>query len=105
MSVRQEHRYQKLVIEEGRVKTDLQRLFEAAYMERKPMKPSIPPAPYSTRREVRRWMRMNIEDYENETELAEGANAALNLPDNALDDETHWIWDEAFLAFEWKDAV
>ena len=104
MSVRQEHRYQKLVIEEGRENRPTA-AFRSCIHGAETYEASIPPAPYSTRREVRRWMRMNIEDYENETELAEGANAALNLPDNALDEETHWIWDEAFLAFEWKDTV
>lgn len=50
---------------------------------------------------VHRWMFYNSENYETATALAEGAvHDAKLLPDSVLDDETHWIWDEALLAKE-----
>lgn len=104
MSVRQEHRYQKLVISQGRVATDRQRLTEAMFMERGPRPALVPPPPNSSRRQVRSWMRRNAEGFESATELAEAANAALDLPPGAMDDEGHWVWEEALSALEWADA-
>ncbi len=75
--------------------TDRQREVEAACMVRGPRKPVIPPPPSARRRDVRLWMRHNAEHYETATELAEEANAVFRLPDGGLDDETHWVWDEA----------
>lgn len=95
MSVKQENRYRKLVIETNRAVTDRQREIEAATMERKPRKPVIPPPASARRRDVRAWMRNNAEHYETMTELAETANAIFRLPGDGLDDETHWVWDEA----------
>mgnify|MGYP000850353031 FL=1 len=95
MSVQQENRYRKLVISQGRMATDRQREVEAACMVRGPRKPVIPPPPSARRRDVRLWMRHNAEHYETATELAEAANAVFRLPDGGLDDETHWVWDEA----------
>lgn len=95
MSVRQEHRYQMLVISQGRRDTDRQRLLEAAFMVRGQRKPVMPPKPAATRSEVRKWMRMHATDYETPTHLAEAANAVFDLPGEGLDDETHWVWDEA----------
>lgn len=40
-------------------------------------------------------MASNSHDYSNATELAEAANIAFDLPGEGLDDETHWVWDEA----------
>lgn len=37
-------------------------------------------------------------DFVEMTSLVEAANAALALPYHSLDDETHWVWDEAFNA-------
>ena len=46
-------------------------------------------------------MRHNAEQYETATELAEAANAVFRLPDGGgLDDETHWVWDEAIEAMD-----
>jgi len=45
-------------------------------------------------------MRHNAEHYETATELAEAANAVFRLPDGGLDDETHWVWDEAAEAID-----
>ena len=92
MSVRQENRYRKLVISQGRMATDRQREVEAACMVRGQRKPVIPPPPSARRRDVRLWMRHNAEHYETATELTEAANAVFRLPDGGLDDETHWVW-------------
>ncbi len=104
VSVRQEHRYAKLVIETSRAIDDRRREIEAATMVRGPTKPSIPPKKSASRREVRSWMRRNAHEYECATMLAEAANAALDLPPGAMDDEVHWIWDEAVDAIEWADS-
>ena len=62
----------------------------------------LPPQPrtIATRAEIRRWLRANAIDYDGPTELAEGVNAALELPPGALDEGTHWIWDDALTAWE-----
>ena len=101
MSVQQEHRYRKLVISHGRVATDRQREVEAACMVRGPRPAIVPPPPNHARRQVRSWMRRNAEGFETATELAEAANAALRLPPEAMDDEGHWVWEEALSALEW----
>ena len=101
MSVQQEHRYRKLVISQGRVATDRQRLAEAMFMERGPRPVLTPPPPNASRRQARSWMRRNAEGFETATELAEAANAALLLPPEAMDDEGHWVWEEALSALEW----
>lgn len=103
MSVKQEHRYYRLVLETGRAVTDRQREIEAATMERKPRPPVIPPKPNASRRQVRSWMRNNADGYDCATQLAEAANAALDLPPDAMNDETHWVWDEAVDALEWHE--
>ncbi len=67
-------------------------------MDRHP-RPPIPALELpAARRKVRAWMRLHAAEYETATSLAEGANAALSLPHGALDDECHWIWDEAVSA-------
>ena len=100
MSVRQENRWRRTVQEANTRASDIHRLIEAAFMERKEMPASVKPQSGATRRQVRRWMRDNASDYDGMTKLVEAANAVLRLPDGALDDETHWVWDEAFEAFE-----
>lgn len=104
MSVKQENRYLRLVIEQGRVATDRQREAEAMHMRRGPRPVAVKPAPSATRRDVRSWMRRNAEGFDSATELAEAANAALDLPEGAMDDGTHWVWDEALSAIEWVEA-
>lgn len=47
------------------------------------------------RRDVRLWMRHNAGSYSTATELAEAADEVFSLPDGGLDNETHWVWDEA----------
>jgi hypothetical protein len=104
MSVRQENRYRKLVITQGQALTDVKRELEAAFMVRVPRPVVTPPTPCATRRQVRRWMRLNACDYADATHLAEAANIVLDLPAGAMDDETHWVWDEALSALDWADA-
>jgi hypothetical protein len=48
-------------------------------------------------------MRHNAIHYDTATELAETANAIFRLPGDGLDDENHWVWDEAAEAID--DAV
>jgi hypothetical protein len=54
----------------------------------------------ATRKEVKKWLKENAADYESATELAEAANCEFDLPEDGLDDETHWIWDDVMDAFE-----
>ena len=98
MSVRQENRWRRTLQENNDRVSDRQREIEAAFMERKERKESVKPAPFASRRQVRSWMRANSDEYESMTELVEAANAALRIQDGALDDEAHWIWDEAYEA-------
>lgn len=105
MGAGSENRYRRMVIEEGQRATDLQRLQEAFRMERKPRKKAIPPPPSARRAVVRRWLRRNANAYENSTLLAEAANAEFLLPGGGLDDETHWIWDDAADAMSEEQAL
>lgn len=64
-------------------------------------RPAVPPPiPSATRQQVRRWMRNNASEYDNATALAEAANVEFLLPGNGLDDECHWIWEEAARYFD-----
>lgn len=101
MSVQQEHRYKKLVIARGLVGADRQRAAEAMFMERGVRLAPASPPPNASRQHVRSWMRNNAEGADSATELAEAANAALDLPPGAMDDEGHWLWEEALSAMEW----
>lgn len=104
MSVKQENRYRKWVIETGRAATDRQREIEAATMERKPRHAAIQPKPNASRRQVRSWMRNNADGFDSATQLAEAANAAIDLPPDAMNDDTHWVWEEAVSALEWAES-
>lgn len=100
MAVAQENRIRKRMIEEGQQRCDIARQIEAAHMPRVPRLPPVPPPPAARRRDVRRWMQHNADDYNTATELAEAASAAFRLPDGGLDSETHWVWDEAAEAID-----
>lgn len=100
MSVKRENRYRKLVIDQGRIETDRQREFEAAFIERGTRNLPATPRPAARRRDVRAWMRQNSGDYETATHLAEAANVVFRLPGDGLDDGCHWVWDEAFEAID-----
>ena len=104
MGVAQEHRYVKLVREQNDEVSRRQRELEATFMKRGPRQAPVKPSPSATRRQVRTWMRLNASDYETATNLAEAANAALALPSEAMDDETHWMWEEALAALDWIAA-
>lgn len=104
MSVQQEHRYQKLVISQGDLVNDRQRMVEAMFMTRGPRHTPTPPTPNASRRQVRSWMRRNAEVFETATELAEAANATFDLPPTAMDDDGHWVWDESLAAIDAKDG-
>lgn len=99
-SARKENRWKATVQAANDEVSRRQREVEAATMARGPRKAVIPPPPSARRRDVRLWMRHNAEHYETATELAEAANAAFRLPDGGLDDETHWVWDEAAEAID-----
>lgn len=59
---------------------------------------------YATRGQVRQWMALNADHYESATQLAEGANCVFDLPQGAMDDESHWIWEEAAMIKEEEGA-
>ena len=99
-SARKENRFKRNLQQANTQLSDRQREIEAAFMERKARPAPVKPVPGASRRQVRRWMRENASEHEGMTQLVEAANATLRLPDGALDDETHWVWDEAFEAFE-----
>lgn len=103
-SVKQENRYRNMVIQQNNAISRHQREMEAMLMERGPRPAVSGPKPSATRHQVRSWMRHNCEGYESATEIAEAANAALDLPSGAMDDESHWVWDEALSALEWLAA-
>lgn len=100
MGIKSENRNSRRLWEEGHAKNDRARAIEAATMPRVIRPAYVPPVANATRAQVRAWMRSNAEDYECATALAEAANAAFSLPGDGLDDETHWVWDEALNAIE-----
>ena len=103
-SARKENRWKKTLYATHDEIARRQREAEAACLVRGTRPAIVPPPPSATRRQVRNWMRRNVEGFETATELAEAANAALDLPTGAMDDECHWVWEEALSALEWADA-
>jgi len=95
MSVAMENRWKRKCIAEAQAANDAARQREVllAHRAKRMPLPAIDQAP--CRREVRRWMRMHASEYETATALVEAANASLDLPQQWLNDETHWVWDEA----------
>ena len=95
-SVKQENRWRRTLHLENQRRDDIRREIEAATMERRPRPPVVKPVnDGARRRDVRAWMRQNADEYETATALAEAAKTAFRLPGDGLDDETHWVWDEA----------
>ena len=99
VSVKQENRWRKHLHDKV---LDAERKRHAALcigLNRPPRAPS-PQVRRATasRASVRAWMRAAAEEYDTATALAEGANAAFELPAGAMDDETHWVWEEAIKA-------
>lgn len=74
-------------------------------MERKDRCQQAPLPAATRRRDVRAWMRRNADQYETATHLAEGANVIFRFPDDCLDDENHWVWDEAVEAIEYAERL
>ena len=103
-SARKENRWRRTLQQDNDRVSDQKREIEAAFMERNERKESVKPEPFASRRQVRSWMRANSDGYESMTELAEAANAVLSIQDRALDDESHWVWDEAYDAFNDTNA-
>ena len=99
-TVKQENRWARAVKETLDHREDMRRQQEAAFMVRAPRQAPANPLNNHSRMQVRSWMRRNASEYEGATQLAEAANCALRLPFGAMDDETHWVWDEAFSAME-----
>ena len=98
MTVRQENRNRARIQRANDANDDARILREAMRLPHAP-RAACASAQAITRAQVRAWMRANAADYDYcATALAEGANAALPLPVGAMDDETHWIWDEAHRA-------
>lgn len=97
-SVKKENRWRKLLHEQASEAEARRIQAEAIAMRRGPRLTPVGPAPDATRRQVRSWMRANADEYETATEIAEGANAALRLPQHWLDDSEHWVWEEAMAA-------
>ena len=77
----------------------MRRAVELEQHPRNPLPPSKSPIAPS-KAAVRRWMRLNAAEYETATELAEGCNAALDLPQEWLDDPEHWVWEIAITEIE-----
>ena len=100
-SARKENRWKRNTQAANDAESDRRREVEAACMARDPRPALVPPPQNHTRRQVRSWMRRNAEGFDTATELAEAANAALRLPPEAMDDEGHWVWEEALSALEW----
>lgn len=99
VSVKQENRWRKHLHDDAITAERKQHAALCINLKR----PSREPLPQmrstiASRASVRAWMRNAAGDYDTATALAEGANAALELPAGAMDDESHWIWDEAIKA-------
>ena len=95
MGAGSEKRYMQMVrrqSEEDERERHLRACLRADRTERQPPQPQPRTA---SKRQVRRWMDANAEEYDGPTQLAEAA--ACEYPEAAdwLDDETHWIWDLA----------
>lgn len=100
MGVAQENRINGRLWREGNERGKVLRLHEAMTISRSPRQIlEEPKSPIAEMHTVRSWMRRNVSEYQNETELVEGANCALKLPVNCMDDETHRVWDIAFSIF------
>jgi hypothetical protein len=99
MSVQQENRNRARIINANNATDDARILREAASMSRAPRVACATPMPAINRHQIRAWMRANAADYDYcATSLTEAANAALTLPSGAMNDSSHWIWDEAYKA-------
>ena len=99
VSVKQENRWRKHLHDEA-LNAERKRHAALCVGLNRPPRAPLPKVRSATasRASVRAWMRAAADDYDTATALAEGANAALELPAGAMDDESHWIWEEAIKA-------
>ena len=101
MGVAMENRWKRRLMEENNATNARKTEREALRIVRAPRtKQTIARDNGPTRGAVRRWMRLHAGEYETATHLAEAANAALDLPQEWLDDPSHWVWDEALREHE-----
>jgi crotonobetainyl-CoA:carnitine CoA-transferase CaiB-like acyl-CoA transferase len=100
MGVAREQRWRQRLEAESDAITRQQREAEVADRVRRlgVVTRPVPPPPSPTRADrsaMRRWMRLHADEHEGATALAEAASAAFDLPEDWLDDPTHWVWDMA----------
>ena len=100
MSVQSEQRWKRRGQRENNEQAALAGMVAGLGLPRSPRVVAAATTRNHTRAYVRQWMAAHAAEYDGCTALAEGANAALRLPADCLDDETHWIWDEALRAIE-----
>lgn len=101
MSVQSEQRWKRRGQRENNEQAALAGMIAGLGLHRSPRVAAATTTRNHTRAYVRQWMAAHAAEYgDGYTALAEGANASLRLPEDCLDDETHWIWDEALLAIE-----
>jgi len=104
-SVKKENRWKRQLQASNDADSDSRCEVEAAFLVRGTRTAPVPSPQNHTRKQVRNWMRRNVGDgFETATELAEAANAALRLPPDSMDDDGHWVWEEAMLALELVNA-
>lgn len=99
VSVKQENRWRKHLHDEA-LNAERRRHEVLCIDLKRPPRAPTPKVRSATasRASVRAWMRAAAEGYDTATALAEGANAALELPSGGMDDELHWVWEEAIKA-------
>lgn len=103
MSAKQENRYRRMALSEGRIRDDRRQEIEATMPSSRDSQllceaRSREERSVATRAEVRRWMREYADRYETAVGLAEAAGVAFRLPGSGLADDEHWVWVEALVA-------
>ena len=104
MSVQSEQRWKRRGQRENNEQAALAGMIAGLGLPRSPRVAAATTTRNHTRAYVRQWMVANIHEVDNYTLLAEAAADKLDLPQEWLDDETHWIWDEALLAIEREEG-
>ena len=95
MGVRSEQTWVGILHAEARAAEVVRHNIEAAAMLRNPRKPMPAIDPLASSSQIKRWMRANAADYDGATQLVEGANAAMDIDQDLIGDETSWLWDFA----------
>jgi len=99
MGARSEARWKRRCIERAQARNGRARQREVLRSWRAARAPTPPVGGPPSRRVVRAWMRRADCD-EGATVLAQTAAYEMDLPEHWLDDETHWLWDEALRVSE-----